>query len=40
MAGSVWELEIDPKRLREEIKDDIEKRTWKRNEKKSIKRQI
>ena len=26
MGGSVWELKIDPKRLREEIKNDIEKK--------------
>ena len=25
MGGSVWEFKIDPKRLREEIKNDIEK---------------
>ena len=37
MGGSVWELKIDPKRLREEIKNDIEKRRKKRDEKKSIK---
>ena len=33
VGGSVWELKIDPKRLREEIKNDIEKRTWKIYEK-------
>ncbi len=32
----VWELKIDPKRLRKEIKNEIEKRRTKRNEKKSI----
>ena len=37
VGGSVWELKIDPKRLREEIKNDIEKRRTKRHEKKSIK---
>ena len=35
-GGSVWELKIDPKRLREEIKNDIEKRRKKKT-KKSIK---
>ena len=33
VGGSVWELKIDPKRLREEIKNDIEKRRKKKNEK-------
>ena len=33
VGESVWELKIDPKRLREKIKNDIEKITWKRNEK-------
>ena len=38
MVGtSVWELKIDPKRLREEIKNDIERRRKKKDEKKSIK---
>ena len=37
VGGSVWELKIDPKRLREEIKNDIEKRRKKKDEKKSIK---
>ena len=37
MGGSVWELKIDPKRLREEIKNDIEKRRKKINEKNNIK---
>ena len=32
VGGSVWELRIDPKRLREEIKSDIEKRRKKRDE--------
>ena len=32
----VWEFKIDPKRLREEIKNDIEKRRKKRDEHKSI----
>ena len=32
MGGSVWELKIDPKRLRGEIKNDIEKRRKKKNE--------
>ena len=29
VGGSVWELKIDPKRLREEIKNDIEKKRKK-----------
>ena len=33
VGGSVWELKIDPKRLREEIKNDIEKRRKKKNKK-------
>ena len=33
VGGSVWELKIDPKRFREEIKNDIEKRSWTTNEK-------
>ena len=37
VGRSVWELKIDPKRFREEIKNDIEKRRKKRDEKKSIK---
>ena len=37
VGGPVWELKIDPKRLREEIKNVIEKRRKKRDEKKSIK---
>ena len=37
MGGSVWELKIDPKRLREEMKNDIELRRRNRDEKKSIK---
>ena len=36
VGGSVWELKIDPKRLREEIKNDIERRRKKKYEKKSI----
>ena len=36
VGGSVWELNIDPKRLREEIKNDIEKRRKKRYEQKTI----
>ena len=36
VGRSVWELKIDPKRLREEIKNDIEKRRKKRDEQKSI----
>ena len=30
VGGSVWELKIDPKRLREEIKNNIETRRKKR----------
>ena len=37
VGGSVWEFKIDPKRLREEIKVDIERRRKKKDEKKSIK---
>ena len=37
VGGSVWELKIHPKRLREEIKVDIEKRRKKKDEKKTIK---
>ena len=37
VGGSVWELKIDPKRLREEIKNDSEKQRKKRDEKKSLK---
>ena len=33
VGGSVWELKIDPKRLREEIKNDIEKRRKKKTKK-------
>ena len=36
VGGSAWELKIDPKRLREEIKNDIERRRQKIDEKKSI----
>ena len=39
VGGSVWELKIDHKRLREEIKNDIEKRRKKRDEKKHQERQ-
>ena len=34
VGGSAWELKIDPKRLRKQIKDDIEERRTKINEKK------
>ena len=37
VGGSVWEVNIDRKRLREEIKNDIEKRRKKIYEKKNIK---
>ena len=37
VGGSVWELKIDPKRLREEIKNDIEKKERKTKNKKNIK---
>ena len=37
MGGSVWELQIDPKRLREQIKNDIEKIRKKSDENKSPK---
>ena len=37
VGGSIWELKIDPKRFRKEIKNDIERRRTKRDEKKSIK---
>ena len=37
MGGSVWELKIHPKRLWEEIENDIEKITKKKDKKKSIK---
>ena len=37
MGRSVWEFNIDPKRLREEIKNGIALRRKKRDEKKSIK---
>ena len=37
VGGSVSEIKIDPKRLREEIKNDIEKIRKKRGEHKSIK---
>ena len=33
VGWSVWEFKIDPKRLREEIKNDVEKRRKKINEK-------
>ena len=35
MGGSVWELKIDPKRLREEIKNDIERRRKKKDKKRA-----
>ena len=35
MGGSVYEFKIDPKRLREEIKNDIERRRKKRDEKRA-----
>ena len=35
VGGSVWELKIDPKRLREETKNDIEKQIKKIYENKS-----
>ena len=34
MGGSAWELKIDGKRLRKKIKNDIDDRRTKRNEKK------
>ena len=37
VGGSVWELKIDPKRLREEIKNVIEKKRKKKTKKMSIK---
>ena len=37
VGGSVWELKIDPKRLREEIKHDIEQLRKKKDENKSLK---
>ena len=37
VGGSIWELKINPKRLREEIKNDIERRRWNIDEKKTIK---
>ena len=39
VGRSVWELKIDPKRFREEIKNDIEKQRKKREEKKEHQRQ-
>ena len=36
-GGSSWRSKIDPKRLREKIKNDIEKRSTKRDENKNIK---
>ena len=33
VGGSVWELKIDPKRLRGEIKNDIEKKRQSKNKK-------
>ena len=35
VGGAVWELKIDPKKLREEVQNDIEKTTRTRNEKTS-----
>ena len=37
VGGAVWELKIDPRRLGQEKKNDIEKQRKKRDEKKSIK---
>ena len=37
VGGSVWEFKFDPKRLQEEIKNDIEKRREKKHYKNSIK---
>ena len=37
VGGSVWDVKIDPKRLRKEIKNIIEKRRTKIGDKKSIK---
>ena len=39
-GGSVWELKIDPKRFREEMKNSIEKMKNKRDTKRIIKRHI
>ena len=36
MGGTVWEFQIDPNRVPEEIKNIIGTRRKKRNEKKSI----
>ena len=36
-GGAVWELKFDPNRFREGIKNDIETRRKKRDERKSIK---
>ena len=33
VGGSAWELKIDPKRPRKQIKDDIEERKTQRNKK-------
>ena len=35
VGGSVWELKIDPKRLRGEIKNDIEKKKERQKTKKT-----
>ena len=35
VGGSVWELKLHPERLREEIKNDIEKRRKKKDKKKA-----
>ena len=40
VGRSFWELKIDPKKLRKEIKNSNEKKRNKRDEKTSIKRQI
>ena len=36
VGGSAWELKIDPERFRKKIKNDIEKRSKKIDEHKSI----
>ena len=38
VGGTDWELKIDPKRLREKIKNDIEKRTLVKKRKKRTSR--
>jgi len=37
VGRSAWELKIDPKRLRKEIKNDIERTRYKIDKKKTIK---